>query len=354
MEANFAIYFEAVIILFCLVALLLGIVPVFHYRRSGYRERREEIIHYFNSEAIAHYFDRFRNARNVADPQAEFAIYYDQRFGAVSYRYPILIYMFALLTAILWIGASASKAGPLLEKIIVPAPDVAWALAGAYFWIVQDLLSRFMRRDLAPSVLYAYSFRFIICVPIAFALVFILKLDSGSAVSAALAFILGIFPTNTLILVLRRQVLQRFGLGDESAAIRYELEDLQGVTTSIAERFSDLGVATNVQLAYEDPIQLTMRMNLPFRFIIDVMSQALLAIYCKNLDLLRKYGIRSSMDAATLYEELGDKDESVRARARAVVEVLAAELGTLPAALEKVFGDIKGDPANVFLTDLPF
>jgi hypothetical protein len=353
MDGIYSAYFEAVIVLFCVVGLLLGILPVLHFRRSGYRERREEIIHYFNSKAIAHYFDRFCNAREVGDLQAEFATYYDQRFGAISYRFPITIYAASLVTAMLWIAASASQVGAL-SPVFVPAPGVAWALAGAYFWVVQDLLSRFVRRDLAPATLYGYSFRFVICIPIAYALAFILNLQSGGGLHAALAFLLGVFPTNTLVKIIRRQVLQRFGLGDEAAATRYELEDLQGVTTAVAERFSDLGVATNVQLAYEDPIQLTMRMNLPFRFIIDVMSQALLAIYCKNLDVLRRYSIRGSMDAATLYDELHVRDDEVKKRARVVIDTISAELGMLPSTLEKVFREIEGDPANQFLTELPF
>lgn len=347
----FSAYFETVIIIFCGVALLLGVVPVFHYTRYGYRERREEIIHYFNSEAIAHYFDRFRNAKKIENATTEFATYYDQRFGAVSYRYPIVIYLAALVTAMLWIAGSALQI-EAAKQISMYARGVAWAMAGAYFWVVYDLLTRFSRRDLVPSALYGYAFRFIICVPVAYALAMILHLDDVT--HAALAFMLGVFPTGTLVLILRRQVFQRLGLGDELASRRYELEDLQGVTTSVAERFSDLGVATNVQLAYEDPIQLTMRMNLPFRFVIDVMGQALLAIYCNKLEILRKYSIRSSMDAATLYEELHEKDDEVRSRARAVIDALAAELNLPSAALEKMLREIDGDPANKFLTELPF
>ncbi len=349
-----AYFFEIIIVCFCCVGFCLAVVPVYHYTRFGYRERREEIVHYFNDRAIVHYFERFRRAQKTADAKSEFAIYYDQRFGSVSYRYPITVYLAALIAAMLWVAGAALQVEDF-KSVFKFASGVAWALAGAYFWVVQDLLLRFARRDIVPAALYGYSFRFVICVPLTYALGTILHLDKADGhVQAALAFMLGVFPTSTLILIMRRQIFQRFGLGDEIETRRYELEDLQGVTTSIAEKFSDLGIMTNVQLAYEDPIQMTMRMNLPFRFIIDVMSQALLVIYCPELDVLRKYSIRSSMDAATLYDELHDDDKEVKDRSRAVVDALASELKVPSAGLEKMLREIGGDPANKFLTELPF
>jgi hypothetical protein len=98
-----------------------------------------------------------------------------------------------------------------------------------------------------------------------------------------------------------------------------------------------------------------MRMNLPFRFIVDVMSQGLLALYFADLGKLRRYSIRSSMDAAKLMEELFDaKNPTIAQRARTVIECLSSDLQLKSDVLEKVLSEIADDPANEFLTQLPF
>ncbi len=103
-----------------------------------------------------------------------------------------------------------------------------------------------------------------------------------------------------------------------------------------------------------------MRTNLGFRFVVDVMSQALLYLYLPQVDVLRKYAIRSSMDAADLYNDFtakSEKDEKTLARqkrATAVVDGLSAELKLSPSVLLKILCDVEGDPANKFLTALTF
>jgi hypothetical protein len=135
---------------------------------------------------------------------------------------------------------------------------------------------------------------------------------------------------------------RKLKLGEERESEKYELEELQGVNTSLAEKFAEIGVTTFLILAYEDPIQLTMRMNLPFRVIADLISQALFALYLSTLDtqtrgahrrftleIYRRYLIRSVLDVAILYRHmrgLGPHTPDLQSDAQALFESLAADL----------------------------
>lgn len=347
-------WFDVLFVFLGLVAFFIAIAPILHYSRFGHRERRQEVLEYFKDEHIEFYYDTFYPARIATDQRPEgagFAQFYDQRFGWPSYRIPFVAYVLSLIGAFVWIIAAV-----LTDKIHgVEVRPAAYALAGAYLWIVFDLLSRFARRDIFPTRLYAYAIRLIIVIPLAYVVAHALT----DAVRPYALVALGAFPTDTLFRIMRRQGAKMLQLSDEGPDNRYELELLEGVNKSKAERFSDAGVDSILELACQDPIQLTMRTNFAFRFIIDVMSQAVLYMYLPKLDVARRYAVRSSMDAAQMYEDFyerreGEERKEAQRRAQAVVDALAHDLKLPPVILLKIFNDARGDPANKFLTQLPF
>jgi hypothetical protein len=214
-----------------------------------------------------------------------------------------------------------------------------------------ELLSRFRKRDIVPATLYGATFRFGVAVPAAYAFASLF----AENVQAAIAFMLGAFPTTTLMLVMRRLVAQKIGLGSEATTEKHELEELQGINTDLAERFSEIGVSTFLQLAFEDPMQLTMRMNLPFREIIDVMSQALAALYTDdNFEVYRHYLVRSSIDCGIIYKQLHGKDPELEKLARAQIEAIAAHLSVTSDIVEKIMFEVYNDSANRFFMSLPW
>ena len=252
-------------------AFLLGLFPILHHLEWGLAERRRSILGYFDDRAARLYFKQFYAAEveklgpNYA---VQLARIYDQRFGLRAFLMPLTIYLVALATTITIVLATAFSTLKLatIPSAVLPAVS-AYALAGAYLWIVSDLIQRYRQRDLVPGALYAATFRTAIAIPTAYAISAILT----EAAAPTFAFLLGTFPTDTLVLIMRRTVSKKLGLGDESDTNKkHELEVLQGVNTAIAEKLSDMGVSTLLQLAYEDPIQLTMRTNLSFSFAVDV------------------------------------------------------------------------------------
>jgi hypothetical protein len=333
-----------------LVAFLLGLFPIWHHVALGLSERRRSILGYFNDHAAQLYFQQFYpsevNAPHYAEKLAEL---YDKRFGVRAFWRPLALYVIALavtVTVVLATAFSALKVVTVPSAVVAPIP--AYALAGAYLWIVSDMIQRYSQRDLVPGALYAAVFRIVIAIPTAYAIAAILN----DTVAPTFAFLLGTFPTNTLFLIMRRTVSKRFGLGEEAEANRkHELETLQGVNTAIAEKLSDIGISTLLLLAYEDPIQLTMRTNLSFSFGIDIVSQALAGLYI-DLAKARKYSVRGAQEAATLYYTLSHGPPASREKACATLDALAKDLGIQPAALDVILFEISKDPYTKFLREI--
>jgi hypothetical protein len=244
----------------------------------------------------------------------------------------------ALVTAV---GAKL----PDKPTVALIPPVAGYALAGAYLWVVYDLIARYRQRNLVPSAIYYCAFRIAIIVPLAYALGASLA-NYSENLGASLAFLLGAFPTSTLFLLARRNAGKMLNITEDPTQPEKppELEKLQGVNRPIAEAFSDVGVSTLVQLAYDDPIQLAMRTNLAFYFVLDLASQALVAIYL-DLEVVRRYSIRGSVEASSLAEKFF-KGEPV---ATQVVAELAHELKLSEAVLAVILYQIKEDPCSKFI-----
>ena len=335
------------------LAVLLGLLPVAQHLMLGFRERRHEIVHYFNDEAITQYFKRYFPAESRgADPKHEFRRFYDQRFGFRVYMPALLIFSATLLVATcVMVGSAFGTLGGVQMPAQLDRPLIAAALAGAYLWVFIELLSRYRTRDVVPATLYGAALRFGVAVPVSYAFSALFN----DAIQTTIAFMLGAFPTKTLMLLMRRLVGQKLGLGSEATTEKHELEQLQGINTDLAERFSDIGVSTLLQLSFEDPMQLTMRMNLPFRDVIDLMSQALAALYIPNFEVYRRYLVRSSIDCGIIYRQLyDDTSPELQKLARTQLEAIAAELKIAPEVVEKIMFEVYNDSANQFFMSLPW
>jgi hypothetical protein len=331
-----------------IAALFLALFPVVHHLCFGLKERRREIIDLFNDDAIRLYFQHFYKARAAElskAPARELGKIYDARFGLRSYLLPLTVYTLTLALTVFVCAWTAAGENVLIRLPEVPiAPAGAYALAGAYLWVVNDLIARYRQRNLVPSSLYTAAFRMIIAIPLATAIAGLLK----EPVAPTIGFLLGAFPTTTLFLVMRRRLSPLLGLGEDKETEKHELEGLQCVNTSIAEAFSDVGVTTLTQLAYEDPIQLAMRTNLPFYFVLDLVSQALAAIYL-DLAKARKYSIRGALEAAVIKDNFAQGSGPEFDKANAIVAALASDLGMSEAALLANLEQISCDPCTMFL-----
>ncbi len=329
-------------------AFLLGIFPIIHHLVFGLRERKREITDLLNDQAIIAYFDQFYHAdapRLNHDPRKHLSNIYDRRYGVRTFLLPGSVYAAMLALAVLALVATVGATLPDAPTVAVVPLVAAYALAGAYLWVVYDLIARYRQRNLVPSAIYYCAFRIAIIVPLAYALGASLA-NYSENLAASLAFLLGAFPTSTLFLLARRNAGKILNITEDPTQPEkpLELEKLQGVNRPIAEAFSDVGVSTLVQLAYDDPIQLAMRTNLTFYFVLDLVSQALVAIYL-DLDVVRRFSMRGSVETSSLAARFFNGEPV----ARQVVDELAFELKLSEAVVAVVLYQIKEDPCSMFI-----
>jgi hypothetical protein len=232
--------------------------------------------------------------------------------------------------------------------------------AGGYLFVIRLLNIRWQERTLSPSDLFASSVRLLISVPVALALSAVLRGPLNDQALYALCFMLGAFPTDTLMTFLRRTAASKFNLQDSFDEVATGLMNLQDIRRNQAEVYSKEGVGTILQLAYSDPVDLTIRTGYSFSYVIDCCSQALAWLrFENNLTKMRKYGIRGAQEIITFVNELNRATEQStevmdekQKRAEITLTVLATELNLDKTALNRALEEIAFDPYSQFLNDI--
>jgi hypothetical protein len=138
----------------------------------------------------------------------------------------------------------------------------------------------------------------------------------------------------------------------------------------IAERFIDEGVKTNLQLAYADPVALTIKSGMDFSFILDVCGQALVRMYFNDdqMQAVRKFALRTGIEIKTVNDALASYDEAVdaataagtaapprnseQAAALAQLQGFATALALDSASTRFILDQVAGDPYTMFAWDV--
>lgn len=346
---------------YILSVIALGILfgVVIHYLISGWIDRRREILGSFSKKAIEEYIELFffSELRGSENPELAFRRLYHKRFVRRYFLIPgacllaISGFLLVLVSSTVFVWLRKESNYPLdLPPIAVAA------VAGAYMWVLYDFIGRARRRDLGPTDLFGASLRFLIAAPLGFAIATLFRDEVG----VPIALLLGAFPTRALFTIARRVVTSKLNLGSIGEERGYELESLQGIGRAQAERFEDEGVANILQLAYSDPLDLTIRTNFSFSYVVDCCSQALAWLYFqRDLEKMRRFGLRGGQEIQTLISEIdgdyeGDakKRDDVAKRAKKCRDLVAAELKMDPQALERSMREIAEDPYTRFLYDV--
>jgi hypothetical protein len=324
-----------------LVVLIAG--PIASYLLGPWVFRRSEILDSFDAESVRQYFDLF----HPTAVDRNFEKFYEKRFGRRWYVVPTLVLLALTATAGLWVTRSALVLVHLQAATAGTLPATATlALAGAYMWVLGDLTARWRFRDLSPADLWWDCWRLVVAIPIGYAVGALF----AASVGPSIAFLLGAFPTNQLFTILRRLGRRQLDLGaDTNESGESQLERLQGIDTRIAERFADEGFTTIVQLAYADPVELTMRCSsFAFSFVVDCQSQALAWIYFGDkLNTLSVLSLRGAQEIAGLVNEFDDPE--AKATATLTLGAAANKLEVDAPAFERTLREIAEDPYTQFL-----
>ena len=344
------------VVVFCCFTVLLVLYPIGRYLVKPWAFRRDRLFGLLAGVAIVEYYKQFRPSSTIAnkkvgDPalseeeyfslfKTDFNVWYGRKYYIVPIcGLAILSFVsawWAVLTARQWVTGA--------QKVESTHGLVAAAIGGAFVWIISDELDRLRRRDFTSSDVYYYIFRILLAVPFGWALT--RSQDLTLRVGIPLAFFLGAFPTTTLFTAARRIAGRWLKLGENPSGC-LELETLQSLGKDNAERFKDEGITTIVQLAYTDPVDLTIRTNFDFNYVVDCVSQALLWIYIKPNADLNILSLRGAQEAAVLVEWLSDP--AYQTQAESTLTAAAAKLNISEQSLLTTLNQIALDPCTRFL-----
>jgi hypothetical protein len=346
---------EIVTGVFIMTALAALIAPLIRYLAIGWRAKRKDIMDGMSAYARFAYFRMFSRSEAIpkqTEASQNFEKLYSHWYGRRLFCVPgILFAVVGLIAVGLVILTVVTERGYLDKNPLFTLPATAVsAVAGAYLWVLNDHISRARRRDFSPSDVSWGSLRIIISIPMGYAFASI-----DPSVGPFVAFALGAFPLTELQNMLRRLANKRLQLNGTPEETSDDIVKLQGINKDIAERLADEDIQTVTQVAYCDPVQLTMRSNLSFDFVSDCMNQALAWMYLeKGLDAVRPLGLRGAQEIMCLISDLDNESaepESKRAHdlAVAAIPVVAKALNQDAATAQFMLRQIAADPYTLFL-----
>jgi hypothetical protein len=345
----------------------LPLIPVGQYLRFGWQARKQQIVSRLADKSIIFYKATFWPNSDFAD-SAGFAKEYDVRYGRSLFLFPVLL-LSVMLFFSTYLGVSWVFSHDWLGESEGTAKIAFFSLAGAYVWITYDLIIRARQNDIVPSDINRATLRLLVSLPFGFA---ISAFTSGSTVTLStgvLAFFVGAFPTDTVLKFMRRTAGGVLKLDADSTGDNVQqLTKIDGISVPIAERFIDEGVKTNLQLAYTDPVALTIKSGMDFSFILLCCAQALVKTYFNDdqMKVVQKYALRTGFEIKTLNDALISYDRmkddaakagkteppppnSAQAAAKEQLENFAIALGLDAASTRFILDQIAGDPYTKFI-----
>jgi hypothetical protein len=334
--------------------LILLISPTLSFLFNNLKQRHMEILSGISSEgdkAIGVYFKQFQPgfAPEQEDIKARFKLFYNAHFGAKQFIFPLVL-LVAIAGVLLYecnyfLTQSIKNSFNILEK---PEAIFIFSILGAYLWVVYDHIAKWWYSDLSHRDLYWACFRFALSVPIGYAVTRIM--GNNADIALAIAFFLGAFPMQTLLSFFRKFGRLKLGMGDVAEIGESELLKLQGIDGSKAERLAAEGITTICQLAYADPIRLTIRTNLGYSYLIDCISQAQLRLYTGNYqETWQKLGLRGGFEVINLKSGMESSDPRDRRDAHVLIGELANSLSLPEASIREIIWEVCNDPYMEFI-----
>lgn len=345
----------------CCVAWVLVLLPSIIYlaAKAGWEERRQRILTYFAPDALRRYYRLYFPSIDISKDSDDILVnrfieHYGCYYGRRHFVAPLLLLAVVSGLGAFGIAETLKSWQAIPDARFAFPPIVVSGFLGAYTWVASDHLGRLRRRDFTSADVYNGVFRFLIAVPFGISLAMLANKDFG----IALAFLIGVFPTETIFMIGRRVFAQKFGLGEDQTAGKSELETLQNIGKTNAERFYDEGVTTIAELAWTDPVDLAVRTNFDFNYVVDCMGQALLAVYIgDDIKKLSLFSLRAAQEAAAMIGDVGKDIDSpnptpAQIAARQALTEAAGILHVSPKTLFYTLTSVAEDPYTQFLWEI--
>lgn len=224
------------------------------------------------------------------------------------------------------------------------------AIAGAYLFMVAQLIQQCRARTLVYSNLFGASLRMLIAVPLGLSL----STLASDALGPFISFGLGAFPITELRTLTRRLTASSLK-ADDPRADDDQTVAMLGVTQSVSDVLAEENITCAQQLADIDPVVLAVRTGLSFDYILFLAAQSL--VWCflgKTAAVLGPLGLA---DARAIWYLMA-KPEDERKEVLASVDAHFTALATPQAPkcidavlLREAFEKIAVDPYTLFLVD---
>jgi hypothetical protein len=347
------------IVITTIVGAFTAVGPIIFYLFDGWGWRRHVIMCSLSDQAKDKYLATYHSqANNPATASARFAAFYDHWFGRSRLIVPtVLVAVIVIAYAFLLACYAAQSIAHWSIVYLADDPShetahglaiAAAAIAGAYVFVSLEAIGQVARRDVAAEDLCFHALRYMGCVPVAFALSSLVKNDAALII----AFAAGAFPLPMIARMVRQDAQKRLGSVPDSEYHTDLIIKLLGVDNAVFERMNEIGITTIGQLAWSDPISLTMRTNMGFMFVLDLVSQALAWSYLgPKLETLRPMGLRGAYEIRVLMDEAGDDDSPFNANANALIPEAAQAIGLSLAQFRNVAHQVGDDATAEFLVE---
>ena len=237
------------------------------------------------------------NVESLCDVAAKYGRQIDEIYGRDTAggegrlvrgtRWPILV---ATLVMTLGWMLTLLPAGPqsdtvqsaqLLDFFVPQKSAVIFGFLGAYFFVLNTVLHRYVRADLKPKAYSSITVRMLVV----FILSWVIGLGFGTSVPALMiTFIIGVFPESGLTLI-RESIRNQTGFGKIVGLIgsptkdRYPLTELRELDVYDRARLLDEGVTNIEGLAHHDLIDLMLETRIPVPRLVDWIDQAILYLH---------------------------------------------------------------------------
>jgi hypothetical protein len=317
--------------------------PLFDHLIYGWSRKANEIDASLTPEAKKVYLEVFQKKTIAIDTvELEFLRLFKQWYGRHRFIGPIILVVIVASIVNFLLGAELIRlAGSPADFGTAPA-----AIAGAYTFVTWSFVSQVQRRSLSIADVMRGALRLAVAIPIGYAFGQLLNRE----ISPFVAFAVGVFPLNTIGTMLRQLANRRLNLELGPAEAKSQISQLEGIDASTAERIEDADITTIHQLAWCDPIQLTMRTSLAFNYVVDIVGQALAWVYLgEKLRSLAPLGLRAGAEIRFFMHDLEASQGTKRAELDALMRAAAAASGTELAGLRNAFEQIAHDPYTEFI-----
>ena len=237
------------------------------------------------------------NIESLCDVAAKYGRQIDEIYGRETgggegrlvraTRWPILVatvvmtlgWMLTLLPA----GPQSDtvQPGQLLDFFAPQHSALIFGFLGAYFFVLNTVLHRYVRADLKPKAYSSITVRMLVV----FILSWVLGPAFGTSVPGLmLMFMVGVFPESGLTLI-RESIRNQTGFGKIVKLIgsptkeRYPLTELKELDVYDRARLLDEGVTNIEGLAHHDLIDLMLETRIPVPRLVDWIDQAILYLH---------------------------------------------------------------------------